>query len=762
MCATRPNRIIQSLEALESRRLFAAGDLDALFGSGGVVLRDVLHGDDYGFAVTVQADGKVLIAGRADIGGLAGSDFAVARFNADGTPDSSFGTGGLVTTDLGSPSDSACCIAVQSDGKIVLAGETTRSSTGTDFALVRYNSNGTLDSSFGTGGKVVNDLSGSTDQPKAMALGTNGTIIVAGSADIAGLPQFVVARYTSTGQLDGGFGAGGVSKTSFTAGYSQARALTVLNDGSIVVAGMASNFSDGINNFAAVHYFANGAFDSSFGSSGWAIVSLGGDNQAADSVVLQSDGKLVLAGEYYNSTTDAADFALTRLTSSGALDTSFGNSGTVLTDFNGGYDQSFAAAVQSDDRIVVAGIATLNGHSTFGVATYNRDGSPDTAFAGGHVAVPIGTDAVANAVALDGQGHIYLGGFALNASGNYDLALARVMAHLNVAPTANAGGGYTVDSGGAVTLNGSASSDPDGQVVSYQWDFNYDGQNFQTDATGVTTTFSAAGLTGPLTRIIALRVTDNDGAANIVTTTVTINPPPPPPPSPTPGSLPSGVAQIQNDPAQPGKQILFVYGTAGNDVIRLRGVRCGKVEVRLNTKWLGTFANVSRIVAYGQDGNDLLDAHSSPVPVALFGGAGNDRLWGSRFNDILVGGDGNDRLHGFCGKDLLIGGAGADDLHGLFGQDILVGASTAFDNNLDALQSILNEWIRPDRTYAQRVTDLTTGGGLNGSNTLSGTNVIDDQARDMFHGTGKLDLLISGAGDKGNMLRCLGLGKSKR
>src|SRR5207244_6184161 len=128
--------VSHALEALEPRRLFAVGDLDPSF-AGGTVLRDFVHGNDFGFAVAVQADNKVLVAGTAASGGVSGNDFAVARFNENGTVDTSFGSGGIVLTDLGSSSDSAYAIAVQPDGKIVVAGETSTVSTSTDFALVR-------------------------------------------------------------------------------------------------------------------------------------------------------------------------------------------------------------------------------------------------------------------------------------------------------------------------------------------------------------------------------------------------------------------------------------------------------------------------------------------------------------------------------------------------------------------------------------------------------------------------------------------------
>src|SRR5438045_6130575 len=134
----------RALEALESRRLFSAGELDTAF-AGGTVNRGFIPGDELAFSIALQSDGKVLIAGRADSGGASGNDFALARFNADGSVDTTFGSGGMVVTNMGSASDSINAIAIQSDGKIVVAGDVEGSFSATDFGLARYNSNGTLD-----------------------------------------------------------------------------------------------------------------------------------------------------------------------------------------------------------------------------------------------------------------------------------------------------------------------------------------------------------------------------------------------------------------------------------------------------------------------------------------------------------------------------------------------------------------------------------------------------------------------------------------
>jgi uncharacterized delta-60 repeat protein len=849
--------VVQTLESLEARRLFAVGDLDPTFG-GGTLVKDIAKANDFAFAVAVQADQKVLVAGRADCGAT-GSNFAVQRYNTDGTLDSSFGNAGTVLTDMGSSFDSAYSIAIQADGKIVVGGETTGATTGTDFALVRYNADGSIDTTFGVNGRVDTDFSGDTDQLASIAITSDGHVVAAGWSMLNGLPQFAAARYMSTGALDSTFGAGGLSVNEFAAGYGQAKSMAVMSDGSVVVAGIGVDFSSFGTDYLAMKLTPAGVLDSNFGSGGFAVVDLGGDSETAYAVAVQSDGKVVLAGESYDSNTGRDDFGVARLTNSGLMDSSFGANGVAFADFGNDFDQASSVAVQLDGKIVVGGIATVGGKSEFGVARFTSAGVLDSSFKGGQVTVAIGSEASASAMAIDGQGRVVLSGFALNNQGFYDFATMRiigknnvaptanaggsymvdtggsvqvngssssdsdgvivayvwdfnydgvtfdadasgamptfsaagltgpmtrtialrvtddngatnistatvtVLAKPNVAPTANAGGSYTVDSGGSVQVNGSNSSDSDGAVVSYEWDFNYDGSTFDTDASGAMPMFSAAGLTGPMTRTIALRVTDDKGATSIITATVAVLAPPPPPdptpdptpdpkpdprptPDPTPDPSPNSVRLVE-DPAHPGKKILVYTGSSKGDDVSFR-LKNGKIEVRTRCRNFGSFANVSQIIAYGGDGKDVMDASGLNIPVTFIGGKGNDLLHGGKFNDILIGGDGDDNLFGGDGSDLIVAGKGKDNLHSVLGNDLLVAGSISFESDAGKLASVLAEWTRTDKTRAQKLANLTNGGGLNGANVLNASTVTDDKVKDTLHGTPDLDWMITGAGDK--------------
>jgi uncharacterized delta-60 repeat protein len=317
----------------------APGDLDLGFGSNGKVLTDFGSSSiDQALAVALQPDGKIVAAGGS------GSDFALARYNADGSLDSSFGSGGKVLTDFGSSSiDGARAVALQPDGRIVAAG-TSRAGGSFDFALARYNADGSLDPGFGSGGKVLTDIgSSSFDQALAIALQPDGKIVAAGNGG------FALARYNADGSLDSSFGSGG--KVLTDAGISNLAAIALQPDGKIVAAG--ESLAAGPLDFALARYNADGSLDSSFGSGGKVLTNLG-SLDGARAVVVQVNGKIVAAG--YSFAGGSRDFALVRYNADGSLDPGFGSGGKVLTDIgSSSFDAASAAVLQPDGKIVAAG-----------------------------------------------------------------------------------------------------------------------------------------------------------------------------------------------------------------------------------------------------------------------------------------------------------------------------------------------------------------------------------------------------------------------
>ncbi|HSA59291.1 MAG TPA: hypothetical protein VLJ37_06355 [bacterium] len=331
------------------------GSLDTDFGTGGKVATD-FGGNDSAQEIALQVDGKIVVAGATDVG------FALARYHTDGSLDSGFGTGGKVTTpspDLGS---FAYAMAIQSDGKIVVVGQETVSFTDPpkdDFVLARYQTDGSLDTSFGTDGIVITDIGGDYDQAYAVAVQSDGKIVVTGAGNNSS--TFATARYNSNGTLDISFGTGGLVTTDFGGAGAGAADLKIQADGKIVVAGYTNGGSD--TDFALVRYNTNGSLDAAFGTGGKIItdISDGGAGDNINSIDLQEDGKIVAGG---GAATDllgfSQDFCVARYNVDGTLDTSFGGgAGFVTTDFQVGEGtddiRAGIAGIQANGKIIAAG-----------------------------------------------------------------------------------------------------------------------------------------------------------------------------------------------------------------------------------------------------------------------------------------------------------------------------------------------------------------------------------------------------------------------
>ena len=290
----------------------ANGTLDTSFGGGdGVEIWGPVSVNPK--SMTVLNDGKILVAGDSN------SNFLLARFNANGSIDSTFGSGGYVTTDFAGGTDWAEDLKVQADGKIVLVGRTFNG-TSFDVGVVRYLADGTLDSSFGSGGKVSTDVgTSSADYGTAIDLQSDGKLVVAGWGNAAGTTDFYVLRYNTNGTLDASFGTGGVSTTAIgTSGSLSDFALDVAvrSDGKIYATGYSSNQG---NNFSVIRLNSNGSLDGTFGSGGIVDVNFGGSSMDRASALAIHGSTVVVAGLSNQPGTIAA--ALLRLDDRGMLDT---------------------------------------------------------------------------------------------------------------------------------------------------------------------------------------------------------------------------------------------------------------------------------------------------------------------------------------------------------------------------------------------------------------------------------------------------------
>jgi uncharacterized delta-60 repeat protein len=394
--------------------LSADGDLDPGFGNSGIVFTDVTPGEDEAYAVAIQSDGKIVVAGTSFNGGT-GFDFAITRHLTDGSLDAGFGVGGKVITDFENRDDIGYAVAIRSDGKIVVAGSAFVSGA-SRFGLTRYNVDGSLDVTFGNSGRVVGDLGGIFDQALAVVLQGDGRIVAAGSSyDFSTGHDFALARFNPNGSLDPTFGFGGGVVFDFEFGDDAAFAVAVQEDGRIVAGGSAL-ISGGFQDFALMRYNANGSLDGSFGNGGWTTTDFANGFDEAYSIALQSDGSIIAAGTALDSNGGSGfDMALARYNNEGALDASFGLEGKVVTDFSNATDFANAVLAQNDGRIMVAGIA-LNGGTGWDIALarYQADGSLDSSFGfDGRVATDVGTEFEgANAMAFQSDGRIVVAGTA--------------------------------------------------------------------------------------------------------------------------------------------------------------------------------------------------------------------------------------------------------------------------------------------------------------------------------------------------------------
>jgi uncharacterized delta-60 repeat protein len=389
------------------------GDLDPSFGTGGKVITTEVPGP--AFALVVQADGKLVAAWPAP--GTGFGDFGLVRYSPDGTLDPSFGTAGIVTTSFGIGGARPFALVVQADGKLVAAGAAF-DTTGLDFALARYNPDGTLDPSFGTGGLVTTDFAATNDQAVGLIVQADGKLVAAGSTDvIPGGSDLALARYNPDGTLDPSFGTGGKVTTDFAGDVDVASALAAQADGRLVVAGVSNTPGVANADFALVRYRSNGKLDRSFGGDGKVTTDVASSNERALALAVQADGRLVAAGVTGSpgSSETGADFALVRYRSNGNLDRNFGTGGKVTTDFTGrdGFDQANALVLQVDGKLVAAGFAAGPPGSDFGLARYNPDGSLDPSFGtAGRVTTDFtGTDEAANALAVQADGKLVAAGY---------------------------------------------------------------------------------------------------------------------------------------------------------------------------------------------------------------------------------------------------------------------------------------------------------------------------------------------------------------
>ncbi|MEV7522150.1 calcium-binding protein [Streptomyces sp. NPDC091371] len=614
----------------------APGDLDPAFSGDGKVITDVTGYETTG-GMVVQPDGKIVTIGRANFEETS-TDFALVRYNTDGGLDPSFGGDGIVTTDFDIGNDEGAAVALQPDGKIVAVGGTANESGNGAWLAARYNTDGSLDTDFGTGGKVVTEIDpDAIETALAVAVQPDGKIVAGGES----IGVWSLARYNANGSLDTGFGAGGKVTTEIEGGCCDGvQDLALQPDGKIVAAGVSTA------GFTLARYNENGSLDTGFDGDGRVITGFG---SAATGVALQPDGKIVTAGTAGNA------FAAARFTANGAFDPTFDGDGRATTSFGPEYTWASGMALQSDGRIVAAGQYA----GDFALARFNSNGSLDTGFDGdGRLTTDFGTPSdAAGAVALQSDGKILAAGVSGNpGSSAANRAVARYL------------GGGGSEPPAPVDVLSVTKSGTTAVSIGDQATYTIQVTNISTTAaTGVSLSDTLTGAGGTLLSAVSTQGTCTAAATSANCTlgtlaagaqaTVTVVAEPR-----TTGTL-SDTATASSSPADPvpGNNT----ATATTTVNNARG--CTIIGTSgADTLTGGYFTDV----VCGLSGNDTIrpgygndTVHAGPGNDNVDGGFGDDTLNGNTGNDILTGNYGNDVLNtvdNVSGNDTANGGYGTD------------------------------------------------------------------------------------------------------
>ena len=401
----------------------APGDLDPTFSGDGKQTTDFGFGLSSAAAVVRQPDGKIVAVGTDRAHDF---DFALARYNPDGSLDPSFSGDGKQTTSFGGDSgglDFANGVALQSDGKIVVVGSTNCCASGDDFALARYNPDGSLDPSFSGDGKQTTSFGPGRDGANGVALQSDGKIVVVGSSGGGGASDFALARYNPDGSLDPSFSGDGKQRTNFVGDQDRAAGVALQSDGKIVAVGRAAGGKLQSYDFALARYNPDGSLDPSFSGNGKQRTNFekrgrfgSTSEDMATGVAIQGDGRIVVVGA--SEGVRPLGFALARYKPDGSLDPSFSGNGKQRTRVGG----ATGVALQGDGKIIVVGSEDLvsGGDDPIGftVVRYKPNGSLDPSFSGDGKQTTFGVGSAATGVALQGNGKVAAvgetgGGFAV-------------------------------------------------------------------------------------------------------------------------------------------------------------------------------------------------------------------------------------------------------------------------------------------------------------------------------------------------------------
>jgi uncharacterized delta-60 repeat protein len=332
-------------------------------------------GADIAYNVTVQSDAKILVAGWSG-GAIGNRDSSLIRLNADGSLDTTFATAGKAIIPVGPGPDEARSLTLQPDGKILVAGYA--AGTNDDFSLIRLNADGSLDSTFDTDGKAIIPVGPGVDHANSLTLQPDGKILVAGWSEVGPDRDFSLVRLNADGSLDSTFDTDGKAIIPVGPGRDEAFGLALQPDGKILMAGWSTGV-DGMPHFGLIRLNTDGLLDATFDSDGKTIIQVGPGADYANSLTLQPDGKILIAG-HSTGVDGLPHFSLVRLNADGSLDSTFDTDGKAIIPVGPGGDNANSLTLQPDGKILVAGYSTEASSSNFSLIRLNADGSLDTTF----------------------------------------------------------------------------------------------------------------------------------------------------------------------------------------------------------------------------------------------------------------------------------------------------------------------------------------------------------------------------------------------
>lgn len=525
--------------------MLAAGSLDTTFNPFGAIPGVVLQNFDFqddAHAVAVQTDGKILVAGTFGDGSAPDRDFAVARFNVDGSLDTTFGVGGpdgingLATVDFLGQQDELRDVLIDSSGNIVLVGVAQNASGFDGVGIARLDVNGILDPTFDGDGKLTDIVTNWTIEMRGASIDASGNIVTAGRIQhIFGGPgdqDFIVARYLSTGGRDfsfatiGGFAGGGMKVTDFGGRDEGFDVKIQPSDGRIVVGGRGGLLPTDAH-FALARFNTDGSLDTAFDGDGLATTDIPAfTTDFIDSLAIQTDGKIVAAGSSISGVT--GDIVVARYNTDGSLDTTGFNGGLGYNQLSpGNFDFGEGVALQPNGAIVVSGTAGSGSGEQTVVLRLTTAGVLDAGFGSGgmtitNVSATPGEAERLRDVVITADDKIVAAGVVAGSLGTDFLVMRLDTGAIEV----DSGGPYTIpEPGGTITLNGATTA----SSPTYDWDLDNDGIFGETgvaalygDEVGQNPTFTVTGVDDPTVFPITLRVTSgSDQAFDSTTVTVT-------------------------------------------------------------------------------------------------------------------------------------------------------------------------------------------------------------------------------------------------